>query len=134
MNRWRRGWADYATLSEAVVLALVVEAAVRYVSFSRLLGWFDRVESCRASSHVPAQRLPGFVSAAYRLVPMRATCLRESLVLYAMLRRRGLSPRLRIGVARQTDALLAHAWIECGALTTGQAPTSYYPLVPVATP
>jgi hypothetical protein len=39
-------------------------------------------------------------------------CLERSLCLRQLLGRRGLETRLRIGVAREEDRLLAHAWVE----------------------
>ena len=47
------------------------------------------------------------IAAAY---PGRARCLEQSLCLYLLLLRRGLDPRLRIGV--QPMPFKAHAWIE----------------------
>ncbi len=44
--------------------------------------------------------------------PLRPTCLERSLVLWTLLRRRGISSRICIGV-RQTDGkFFAHAWVE----------------------
>ena len=44
--------------------------------------------------------------------PIDATCLRQSLLVYWWLRRRGLAPELKIGVQRNDGALDAHAWVE----------------------
>jgi hypothetical protein len=40
------------------------------------------------------------------------TCLEQSLVLAAMLRRRGLDAKLRIGARKQAGRFEAHAWVE----------------------
>ena len=60
-----------------------------------------------------AQRTARVVNAAARRVPYDATCLRRSLVLWWLLRRRGIDSRLRIGVRKEADGILAHAWVEC---------------------
>jgi len=43
-----------------------------------------------------------------------ATCLRQSLLVFWLLRWRGIQTELRIGVHRRGGRVLAHAWIKCG--------------------
>lgn len=110
----RRGAADYVAIVESVAFAVGIELAFRLVSFSTLLRLLDQVKPspsvlvCRVAHH----RLERFAAAAYRLLPISATCLRESLVLYALLRRRGAAPTFRIGIRKTGTALAAHAWVE----------------------
>jgi hypothetical protein len=59
-----------------------------------------------------AQRIARLVSIAANHGPYRATCLRQSLALWWLLRRRGIAAELRIGVRKDGAALLAHAWVE----------------------
>lgn len=65
-----------------------------------------------------ARRLARLVDGAARLGPANANCLERSLVLWWLLRRRGLSSELRIGVRRRPGSpsgagtLDFHAWIE----------------------
>jgi hypothetical protein len=44
--------------------------------------------------------------------PVRATCLRRSLLLWWLLRRDGIETVLRVGVNREGGTLSAHAWVE----------------------
>jgi len=46
----------------------------------------------------------------------QATCLRQSLVVWFLLRRRGLPAELRIGARKVEDRLEAHAWVESNGL------------------
>jgi hypothetical protein len=110
---------DYATMAESVVIALAIELGLRLTSVSTLLARLDRIEQSCWSASSPSYRLDRFAAAAYRLLPIGSTCLRESLVLYALLRRRGAAPKLRLGVNKEAGRLAAHAWIECTGLTTG---------------
>jgi hypothetical protein len=55
---------------------------------------------------------PRLVHAAARRIVGADCCLPESLVLWALLRRRGLNPQLRLGVRRCDARLQAHAWVE----------------------
>jgi hypothetical protein len=61
----------------------------------------------------------------------RTTCLHESLVLWALLRREGLNPTLRFGARRRDGAFEAHAWVELGSLKvdtgTGNAEAPFVP-------
>lgn len=53
------------------------------------------------------------VNIAARHTPFHATCLTRSLLLCWLLRRRGVSSELRIGVNLSAGMLRAHAWVEC---------------------
>ena len=52
------------------------------------------------------------VNIAARHTPFRITCLSRSLLLCWLLRRRGVSSELRIGVNLSSGSLKAHAWVE----------------------
>jgi len=111
--------ADYATMAETMLLAIAIEIGVRLQPISNVMGWLDRLRpSASRKASTPSYGLDRFAAAAYRLLPLGGTCLRESLVLYALLRRRGATPRLCLGVKKEGGTLTAHSWIECGALTT----------------
>lgn len=106
--------ADYVTMAESVTFALAIELGLKLTSVATLLAWLDRLQSARIRlGSEPSYPLPRFAAAAYRLLPFKATCLRESLVLYALLRRRGAVPRLCVGVRKDGVELAAHAWIAC---------------------
>ena len=57
--------------------------------------------------------------------PVDASCLRQSVWVYWLLRRRGLSPKLQIGVRRLGDDLDAHAWVEFQGNALGAGPESH---------
>ena len=52
------------------------------------------------------------VNIAARHTPFHATCLTRSLLACWLLRRRGVSSELRIGVNLSSGTLKAHAWVE----------------------
>lgn len=109
--------AERAVLAQAWGLFLVVDLALRVLSFKRLLAL--RARLCRAERPNPAARPPSMarlawlVEVAGRYVPVNATCLKKALVLSWLLGRRGIATVLRIGVARQGNGLVAHAWLDC---------------------
>ena len=59
-----------------------------------------------------SQRVAYCVRVAARRGPYRVTCLRESLLTWWLLRRRGIPATLRIGVGKEAADLKAHAWVE----------------------
>jgi hypothetical protein len=104
---------DYAIAVEVLAIAVWIEIALRVMPFSRLL---DRLGRPRTRGRrLPTGRLTRFVSVAYDILPFQKTCLRESLVMYRLLWRRGLTARICFGVAKNSSVLDAHAWIVCGA-------------------
>jgi hypothetical protein len=108
--------SDYLTATEVLLLAVWVEIAIRVMPFSRVLERVTRASSSVADEAAVAneyRRLLKFVTVAYDALPLPATCLRRSLVLHALLERRGVSSRLRFGVAKRGPAFTAHAWVEC---------------------
>jgi len=72
-----------------------------------------------------AKALARLVDIAARHGPYRATCLRRSLALCWLLRRRGLPARLRIGVGLAEGPMSAHAWVDlCGVPIDAHASVS----------
>ena len=120
---------DYLTIAEAMLLAMAIEIGLRRWSISRVLDRLDRLSpGDRGMAPLPSYPLDRFAAAAYRLLPIDSTCLRESLVLYALLRRRGATPRLCVGVKKNGKGLAAHAWIECADISTRSGHTSFVEL------
>lgn len=102
-------------LREAAVMLVLARIAVRWLPSARLLAWADR----------PARHIRRFPADEARWIAwaidhvgahpmMNALCLPRALAAHAMLRRRGIASRLCLGVARNSGAFAAHAWIEVG--------------------
>src|SRR5690606_7029777 len=58
-----------------------------------------------------------------------ASCLRRSLLLHALLRRRGWRPCLLLGMAEHDGPLRAHAWVELEGERLLDADAGYRPFV-----
>lgn len=108
--------SDYATAIEVLALAVWVEVALRMMPFSRLLERLKNRSHHDTVSSEECQRLLRYVAVAYDVLPFPVTCLRQSVVLYGLLERRGVSSRVCFGVAKSSPALAAHAWVECDGL------------------
>jgi len=104
---------------EAAGLVLPVELALlRRVSLDTLVARLARAD--RTDRGGPetidvgrAARLVDAVAACYPNI----TCLKKSLILLRLLRKRGIPAELRLGVRKVDDDFRSHAWIECAGRT-----------------
>ena len=117
-----------------MMLALLpIAAALRLFGYQRTQNWLER-HSRHAGSRganpgdfAAAQDLAGRASIAGRHGVIKATCLRQSLLVYWLLRRRGLDPEIKLGVRKQDGALDAHAWVELDGLALTQSDPVHHP-------
>ena len=102
-------------LIEAWILLLVVELGLRILTFKRLHHLLLKVPLAKHTSPLEEEAVRQtnkmvVLAANNHIFPM--TCLRQSLVLQWMLRRRGIDSDVRIGVKKTGDQFSAHAWVE----------------------
>ena|SRR5689334_18559951 len=72
-----------------------------------------------------AARIAQAVDRAARRGVFRPKCLVRSMALHRMLERHGIQGSvIRIGVRREGDDLLAHAWVECKGVTLIDSPSA----------
>ena len=121
---------DYATAIEVLALAVWVEVALRVMPFSRLLERLKHNAPHVTVSGDEYQRLRRYAAVAYDVLPFPTTCLRQSVVMYGLLERRGVASRLCFGVAKSGSALDAHAWVECDGVTRDSGSLHFTALVP----
>jgi len=120
-----RGWLKLSPQERAQFISLVlalagVHAALAVFGYVRTRRWLER---CSRHAHprpasesdlAAATRLAELAAIAGRHGLVTATCLRQALLVYTWLRRRGLDPQLQIGVRKDGGELEAHAWVEVG--------------------
>ena len=123
---------DYATAIEVLALAVWVEVALRVMPFSRLLERLKHHAPHITVSGDEYQRLRRYAAVAYDVLPFPTTCLRQSVVMYGLLERRGVASRLCFGVAKSGSALDAHAWVECDGVTRDTGSLRFTVLAPSA--
>ena len=106
-----RAWA---LVLEIVVIAVGVEWGLRRLSLPRLLALLRRLPAQAGSDGMrpSLEELQRLTAAVLRRAPFPMTCLKQTLIVFAVLRRRGLPADLKIGLAKHGDLLQAHAWIE----------------------
>ena len=113
-------------LAQAWCFLMLSDVALKIFSFNHLLKFLrTRCSNCRKKVPTPTDlsslRLAWLVEVAGRYSPIDATCLKQALVLCWLLGKQGLDATLQIGVARDRESLIAHAWVEWnGQVLIGQ--------------
>jgi Transglutaminase-like superfamily len=72
--------------------------------------------------------------AAARNLFLRTNCLEQSLVLWWLLRRRGIAADLRIGARKDSERFEAHAWVEHHSQVLNDASAEHHHFVPFEKP
>jgi hypothetical protein len=146
MSKLRKALAltasDWLLIAQAWTWLGAVEAGLSCLPLQKLLRIIQRPRNAPTVSRelgelqlVIPERVAYCVGLATRLHWSDSTCLKRSLVLYALLARRGFDAQLLIGAARATKGQLdAHAWLECqGKVLLGEtSPGRYTTLYAIA--
>jgi len=122
MKSWRRfrslSAADRVIVMEAGLLMVFIRLAMPVVPFlavRRALRAYARAahRAARVSGETDSARIAWGITAAAPHLPLRTTCLVESMAAEAMLLGRGVPCVLRLGVRPPNGGGLAgHAWVE----------------------
>lgn len=109
---------EWKYLLWAYLLILGLDIGLRCVGFYRIFQWVNRKGTVRPKKPlVPMEKeevgkIWHLVDTARRSHFCRAQCLHRSLVVYWLLRGRGVGVDLCIGVQKEAGEFRAHAWVE----------------------
>jgi len=126
---------DWLVLAGAIGLLPAASVGLRLVGLRGLLAVIEALASARRPSVTydpdAAARAARLVETAARYCLPRPTCLAKALVVFSLLRRRGLPVDLVIGVTKARGPLEGHAWVRLGgAIVVGNpGPSGYVALV-----
>ncbi len=101
------------SVARCALALLAVRADLKARGFGPAVARARRLGARGAGGGLPAaevERAAYHVAVAAAFFPGRAVCLEQSLALYLLLRRRGVTAELRLGV--QAYPFYAHAWVE----------------------
>ncbi len=134
---FRLSYQDFIMAAEAAALVIPVEFALRrQVPLATLVAQFAGTDRNSRSGRetIDVGRAARLVDAVTSCYP-NATCLKKSLILLRVLRKRGIPAELRLGVRKVDEDFSAHAWIECAGRTLLAGGTAHLystlPLPPV---
>ena len=143
MGRRLHAWLSLSRADRRSLLALaialpLVAGTLRIAGLCRTQTWLQRLAGSGPMHDAgtielrAAQRLAQLAAIAGRRGALPVTCLPQSLLVFALLRRRGLSPELKLGVRKIRAAVDAHAWVELQGVALGQKDLMHVPFVPRA--
>jgi hypothetical protein len=100
---------------EAFVTLVLARLVVRFIPPARVFSWANRPpRHINRFAGDEASWVLWAVENVGAMPRMNALCLPRALAAHAMLRRHGIASRLCLGVAREGQTLIAHAWVEIG--------------------
>lgn len=120
---------EQLTVLWILVLAFLVEVGLRTVSFNRVARWFRVSLTTDSADNPDSPGPPDFdeteqrqIRNVLRVMPhwplAKGSCLRQSILLAYLLRRR--DPVIRLAVSRKGEDIVAHAWVELSGMTIGR--------------
>jgi len=143
MQRWHSFWQlsgyERGIALEAAGGLLATWMGLRLAGFRRwkyLLGWLapsSNATTARppdASQREAAQAIARIAAAVARNFFFATNCLEQSLVLWWLLRRRGIPAELRIGARKEFERFEAHAWVEADSTVLNDTSAEHQHFVP----
>ena len=117
-------WAEKMIIVRSCVLLPLTALGLRIIGLRRCQRLMATLSARSGKSLPPDQigKAAWLVNAAAYHVPYRASCLERSLVLWFLLRLRGIKSDLRIGVLNRDHGFTAHAWVEIGGVALNDRP------------
>jgi len=118
---------------QLMLLQPMISLALRLRGYRRTLAWLERhsgkpnPHSATVEELAAAQRTAELAAIAGRRGPVATTCLRQSLAVHWLLRRRGLAPQMRFGVGKQGASPDMHAWVELDGVPLAQPQLRHAP-------
>lgn len=135
LKGWSRlDWPQRMHYVGLATLLVPVHVSLLLFGYARTKYWLD----CSGGSKARREATPREFEGARNLVKLasiagrhglvNATCLRQSLLVYFLLRCKGLAPEIKLGVRRQAGTFDAHAWVELDDIVLGQENLAHVPL------
>jgi len=127
--------AERWQLAGMMVALPLIHASLRMSGYMRTRQWLERwshnasARTARASEIESARSIARLAAIAGRRGAVNATCLRQSLLVYWLLRRRGLAPQLKLGVHKRDGHVDAHAWVELEGRSLDAEPQHHHAFV-----
>ncbi len=125
--RWQSlTWGERRLLLGLVMGLPVIAGMLRVLGVFRTRRWLERASSKAGSREADpdnlraAERLAEMAAIAGRRGAITVTCLRQALMVHWLLRRRGFTPELKIGMRSLDGVVDGHAWVELGGVPLNQ--------------
>jgi Transglutaminase-like superfamily len=132
---WRRPRAEKWLAFQSLVLCLLSVIALRLIGFGCWRGILWASSGGQNIAATTSLRGDVSIAEAYALVVDMVvrnipwglvTCLPRSLTLWWLLRRHDVENELRIGVRKEGERIVAHAWVVCHGIVIGETDDGQY--------
>jgi hypothetical protein len=142
METWRRFWclrgSERAVVLEAAAALGITWIGLRLAGFrcwKKIAERFARMVAPKPpwsgdAKDTAEREIARMASAAAHYLPFRTNCLEQSLVLWWLLRRRGIPADLKIGAKKEANRFEAHAWVEFDGGVIGSPGEEHIHFVP----
>lgn len=127
LQGWQRlSWPERVRIAGLALLLVPIHASLLTFGYARTRQWLERLSTApdprppSSSDLTEACQLAELASIAGRHGLVNASCLRQSLLVHFLLRRKGLVPALMLGVRRRGSEMGAHAWVQLGDMALSQ--------------
>lgn len=127
LARWSAlSWSERRLLAGLMSGLPLIAALLRVFGVFRTRCWLERTSRQAATREASpddlraAESLAKLAEIAGRRGAITITCLRQALMVYWLLRRRGFAPALKIGMRSQDGVVDGHAWVELGGVALNQ--------------
>ena len=112
---------EWCLMFTAMLLLPIVALSLRIGGFNKTKAFMSHfIPGESSSEHLDeakikkANIIASMLSIAARYGPYRANCLKQSLLLWWLLARQGISSEIKFGVPKTPgESFGAHAWVEC---------------------
>jgi hypothetical protein len=128
--------ADRNCLIEAAFWLGCARLAIVILPFRRIAPFLGRnmaqsLEAEESANRELLDKISWAVTTASRQLPWECLCLAQALAGKAMLKRRGVTSTLYLGLAKDEEASLrAHAWLRCGnRILTGEREMAEFTII-----
>jgi hypothetical protein len=123
----RRPLGERLLLLEALACLGLARLAILLLPFRRLVPLLGQQQHETPAADTPTfhptlQAVARAVAATSRHTPWESACLVQAIAAKLMLKRRGIPSTLHLGVAKEDNRFMAHAWLRSGScILTGGA-------------
>jgi hypothetical protein len=117
---------DRLVLVQAFGCSLVLHILLRILRFRRTQAFLLRLSPaapCNPIQGIDVERVSALTIRVCGWRILRINCLKRSLILWWLLRRRGVESALRVGARQTTTGFEAHAWVEWNGQVLGDSAT-----------
>ena len=91
---------------------------IKLNKYSKILGYENQesaYEICEEMKYY-AQKIGSIIEIVSKYTPWRSECFVKAMTVQKMLKHKGIESTMYMGVKRDDEKMIAHAWVRCGSI------------------